>query len=133
MSEMNPQSAELNQNPTRYRNKIQHSPHSLPATSCSPLPFRSPVSGFSFFFTPPPANPVLLSKIHPKFKIHHSKFSYPSIHPVAVFATTLGSGFVEMILHPPIQNQPHWLPATNSKSIIQNSKSGDSSPISSFK
>ena len=33
--------------------------------------------------------------------------------PVAVFATTPGSGFVEMILHLPIQNQPHSLPATS--------------------
>jgi hypothetical protein len=33
--------------------------------------------------------------------------------PVAAFATPLGSGFVEMILHLPIQNQPHSLPATS--------------------
>jgi hypothetical protein len=49
---------------------------------------------------PLPANPVLLSKIHPKSKIHHPKFSYPPFPPVAVFATTPASGFVEMILHP---------------------------------
>jgi hypothetical protein len=47
-----------------------------------------------------PANPVLLSKIHPKSKIQNPKFSYPPFPPVAVFATTPASGFVEMILHP---------------------------------
>jgi len=39
---------------------------------------------------------------NPKSKIQN--FLIPSVPPVAVFATTLGSGFVEMILHPlPIQ------------------------------
>ena len=58
--------------PTRFR-------HSLPATRHSACAT------------------ILLSKIHPKFKIQHPKFSYPSIPPVAVFATTPASGFVEMI------------------------------------
>jgi hypothetical protein len=64
---------------------------------------------------PLPANPVLLSKMFSELEIHHpkSKIFLPPIHPVAVFATTLGSGFVEMILHLPIQNHPHSLPATS--------------------
>jgi len=69
-----------------------------------------------------PANPVLLSKIHPKSTIQHLRFRHSlpvtchsgsaaiqnpaskiflsPIPPVAVFAATRGSGFVEMILHP---------------------------------
>jgi hypothetical protein len=50
-------------------------------------------------FFPLPANPVLLSKIHPK-----SKIFLPLIPAVAVFSKTPGSGFVEMILNLPIQN-----------------------------
>jgi hypothetical protein len=72
--------------------------HSLPATrhsGCAAIPLPAK-----------PANPVLLSKIHPKSKIHHSKSKIflPPIHPVALFATTPGSRFVEMILHLPIHH-----------------------------
>jgi hypothetical protein len=38
------------------------------------------------------------------FTLFTSAFAYPP--PLAVVATTPGSGFVEMILHLPIQNQP---------------------------
>ena len=72
-------------------------PHSPLLQSLRQPATSFPVSSlrFQLFLHPHPANPVLLSKIHPK-----SKIFLPPIPPVAVFATTLGSGFVEMILHP---------------------------------
>ena len=92
--------------------------YSLPATAAAPQSIiHNPKSNIQNPIHP--ANPVkltrfrspygllpavflryasILSKIHPKSKIHHPKFSYPPIPSVAVFATTPGSRFVEMIL-----------------------------------
>ena len=51
-----------------------------PATSLSPLPFRSPVSGFSFFFTPilQILSSCLKCFLNPPFKIHNPKFFLPT-------------------------------------------------------
>ena len=76
------------------KSNIQNLPLPSPTTRHSPFAIRH--SGYA---------------VKPKFKIQHPKFFlFP---PVAVVATTPSSGFGEMILHLPIQNQPHSLPATS--------------------
>ena len=79
-------------------------------SSRNPPAWIGKINGISFF-TPTGTPPSSSAPETPRIpnSIHHSpskiqNFLIPSVPPVAVFATTLGSGFVEMILHPlPIQ------------------------------
>ena len=96
--------------------KIQNQPHPSPVTRYPPQRLRrqstiqNSKSKIQNFLTPLPVTRHSAFAANPK-----SKIFLPPIHPVAVFATTLGSGFVEMILHLPIQNLLHSLLATASR------------------
>jgi hypothetical protein len=84
-------------------------------TSCSPLPFRSPVSGFSFFFTPLPANPVLLSRMlsEPKIQNFSSFRLHPSNKCAQIAKEWLDKGLAKCheiaVLHPSSRNPPAWI------------------------
>ena len=114
---------------TAAESPIHNPPSKISAsfTSCSPLPFRSPVSGFSFFFTPLPANPVLLSKIHPKSKfLLPSHFCLPPSNKCAQIAKEwLDKGLAKCheiaVLYPSSRNPPAWIGKIHSISFVDTS------------
>ena len=77
---------------------IQNQPHWLPATN-SKFIIQNPPSNISASATRY-QQPATAAAPQSKIQNPASKIFLPPIPPVAVFAATRGSGFVEMILHP---------------------------------
>ena len=110
--------------------EIHHPPSKISAsfTSCSPLPFRSPVSGFSFFFTPHPVNSVNAFRTQNpnSFFLLPSHFClHPSNKCAQIAKEWLDKGLAKCheiaVLYPSCRNPLAWIGKIHGTSFVDTS------------